>query len=1133
MAEPEPAGNPDNAAPDRPASGGPGTGAGASAGGPDGGGGRAGAPPAAGPARDGAAAEAAPGVLSTASVVAPGGDGAASGGPFGPSASFLAHLDSLKEIQHTLALEGREEGILREGTTGIVEIVGADCAIAVIDPLNGSSGLRFGWLEGRHMATHEIEVIHRSLQEAVAHVREGRAARVVLPDGLLIGEGRPRERPAPRAAGSPPDPAALVEPPPGFRPRRFGSAMILDVAPGAGRRGVLILARHDPVPFGREDALLAEILAAQMAIQIDRARKANDARRMSERLAQEVEEATRGLRERNRELSALNAIAAVSGPSLEPDRQVDIALRKAMEITRHAVGVLHLIEEEDGAATLRMLRGIGDPACLDRLHGRVLRKGDGAPGRAWERGGPLVVPDLTADPGPFPALDPEERDALRRAGCRAMICVPVRARGVTLGTLLLATEENRRYSEAEVGLAQAIGDQVTTGLQNARLIADVMHYGLELEARLQRSEAEGQRHRAETDLVRAVIDAGSSASDLRLLLEDGLGRIVGLLGDEAEHPAAGPGAARGCVQAGMVHLIDPATRALQLRAQRGLSPEAVAEVTALPVGRTPVGRAFESGAAVAAEPCAGAPRDAEDRLDVTGLRILAAVPLRTAAGVHGVLSVCGRTPAAMDAEDMALLECLGQLLGIAVENHRAYQGVASPPKPERADRDLPQALVNAQKMESIGTLAGGIAHEFNNILGAILGYASHIRSLAATDNPIHRQAVVIEHQAVRAAELTKQLLAFARGGQYSLQKVDLNQVVAETASFLQKSVDPRIAVESRLDPDLPLVEADAGQMKQAVLNVAVNAVDAMPEGGRITFETRVAHLDERFVQACPGLAPGDYAETVIGDTGVGMPPEIADRAFEPFFTTKPGGKGTGLGLSVVYGIVRNHGGHVTLETTPGLGTTVRLYLPVASAARPRPPAPPSPEQELAGALDRIAPTSAAAPSPAASAGSAASGARPPEPPAPPPAPPGAAGEARPASAPADGPDAAGRAKIMVVDDEEAIREMMRDILESNGHQVVVARNGVEALDLYRQEWGRVALVLLDMVMPKMGGLEAFRRILGMDRSARVLLCSGYADNVQAQQAIREGALGFFPKPFTMAELLTRVRRVLGDGSGGS
>jgi CheY-like chemotaxis protein len=350
----------------------------------------------------------------------------------------------------------------------------------------------------------------------------------------------------------------------------------------------------------------------------------------------------------------------------------------------------------------------------------------------------------------------------------------------------------------------------------------------------------------------------------------------------------------------------------------------------------------------------------------------------------------------------------------------------------------------------------------------------------------------------------------------------------------------------------------------------------MPDGGRITFETRVAHLDESFARTQPGLTPGDYVEVVVGDTGTGMQPDIADRVFEPFFTTKSSGKGTGLGLSVVYGIVRNHQGHISLSSTPGLGTTVRIYFPVLDrGARRRAPAPetastggpwPAPGIPPAARLPSRAPLPAgpfesvsvyepdrrrarppqndtatgvaapawdatlpAAPEPPMEAAHAifepspaafepspppAINVSPDVPPVPPVEPP----------APRKG---TARARIMVVDDEEAIREMTRDILQSSGCEVVLATDGVDALDVYRREWGRLDLVVLDMVMPRMGGLETFRRLIGMDRGARILLCTGYADNDKAQRALKEGAVGLLPKPFTMTELLTRIDRILG------
>ncbi len=965
----------------------------------------------------------------------------------GRGSSLLAHLQSLQELQIILSQDGSDEGILRDGAVGTVEIVGADCAIALLDPSGNSPAIRFGWSEGRHMAAHEVEVVARQLESALSRARDGKASRV------FPGAEPGRAATAPQAA-----PQQWIDPggdaPSATGPRRFGSILIQDIGADVGRRGILILARHEPLPFSREQALLAEILSAQMAIQIDRARRSTEARRTSERLKEEIESSTRGLQERNQELAALHAIAAASGPSLDLDKQMDVSLREAMQATRHSAAAIFLTREEAGGEVLRFARAIGEVVYLDLSGSRVHRPGEGMAGRAWDSGQPVVIHDLSAD------RKTEELEALHRAGYRALLCVPLRARGRCIGVMELLAGEDRRYPDWEVDLAQAVGDQIALVLQNTRLLSDVMNYSLDLEARLGRQAQELARRERESSAFQSLASAASRSTGIRELLEMALERALELLGMEG----------------GAVHLIDPGTRSLQLRAQKDLSPEALDRVSS-PPARSIIGRAFETG-----EPQAGdgsvetsAP---DESLDASGLRLAAAIPLRSLSGVLGVLSVAGRGERSPGPEEIHCLRGIGELLGTAVENARAFQDQVVSLK---RDRDLPVQWVQAQKMESVGTLAGGIAHEFNNIIGAILGYASHIKSLTTTDNPIHRQALIIEQQSQRAAELTQQLLAFARGGQYTLSAVDMNEVISETASFLSKSINPAIALEVHTDPDLPAVEADAGQMKQVLLNIAVNAADALPEGGRITFETRVAHLDERYVRSCPELVAGDYAEVVIGDTGVGMAPDIVDRVFEPFFTTKPG-QGTGLGLSVVYGIVKNHRGHVTLTSTPGLGTTVRIYLPCARRATTRPAPAAEPPREA---------------------------------------------EPKPAAEPVPVPEVtAGKRRILVVDDEEAIRDMMRDILETAGYEVVEATDGVDALEVYRREWGRITLVLLDMVMPRMGGLETFRRLLGIDRSIRVLVCSGYSESDQAQRAIREGALGFLPKPFTMSELLARVEKVL-------
>ena len=1027
---------------------------------------------------------------------------------------FLSHLQSLRELQITLSQEGRAEAILGEGTTGTVEIVGADCVVALIEPSNGLPPLRFGWIEGRQMAQHEINMLARRLDEPIQRVRSGQAARVLL--GATEDEdpqASSRQDAGPRTLET-------------MRSPKFGSTIVLGIDASMGSRGALVLARHDPVPFGREQIQLADLLATLMAIQIERALRATDARHASERLQEEFGAATRRLHETTLELQAINTVAAAAAPSLDLDRQIDISLRKTLEVTRFKAGAIFLVADTGQGETLRLARCVGEPAYLELARGRAIRKGLGVVGRVWERGESMVIADLSADLSL--EGDGGELVALRRAGYRALACVPLTARGSVIGTMELLSTEDRPELESRPSLAQAIAAQIAIVIQNGRVLSDVMRHSLDLEAQLAAHAHDLARSHGLIAVLRETLEGARRSNDLREILEEALVRAVDLMQ----------------LEAGTVHLVDPGTRALHLKAQRGL-PQGVLDELGTKVSRTMIGRALSTG-----EPVVGS-TDGADLIDTGGLRFRAAVPLRTMSGVHGVLAVAGRRDDVRQETVIRTLAALGEILGLMVENTRVFQQT---PAAGTQRQDLSAQLVQAQKMESIGTMAGGIAHEFNNLLGAILGYAGHIRGLTTPDNPIHRHAITIEQQSRRAAELTQQLLAFARGGQYTLAPVDLNQSIAEAVSFLSRSLDPRIVIETRPDPDLPMVEADAGQIQQVLVNVAVNAAEAMPDGGRITFETRVAHLDHGFVRTRPELEPGDYVEVVIGDTGGGIPPDVVERAFDPFFTTKTGGEGTGLGLSVVYGIVRNHRGHVALDSTVGLGTTVRVYLPVFDRARrvaradaapatsparatragPAPDSnPPQPFERVtvlqvdrrrtrsvpedhSSALPLLAdppevkPASAespATPAPMDSVAAPTAGAI-------------SGGVAKRTDSPAKG-------RILVIDDEGAIRDLARDILESNGYEVVVAVDGLDGLDAFRREWGRVDLILLDMVMPRMGGLETFRRLLGMDRTVRVLLCSGFTDNDKAQKAIKEGALALLQKPFTVSELLGWIERALG------
>jgi two-component system cell cycle sensor histidine kinase/response regulator CckA len=384
-------------------------------------------------------------------------------------------------------------------------------------------------------------------------------------------------------------------------------------------------------------------------------------------------------------------------------------------------------------------------------------------------------------------------------------------------------------------------------------------------------------------------------------------------------------------------------------------------------------------------------------------------------------------------------------------------------------KQLEERFLQAQKMESIGLLAGGIAHDFNNILGGILGYASWLKTNINRDHPFFRPVDTIEKSASRAAELTAQLLAFARGGKYDIRPSSLNGVVAESLKILSGTFDKSIIIETRLDDGLPTVEIDVGQIQQVLMNVCVNARDAMPGGGRLTIQTSVARLSEGDARSQPDARPGWFAVLTVSDTGLGMSEDVKRRIFEPFFTTKEKGKGTGLGLSMVYGVVKNHGGFVNVYSEPGQGSTFKVYLPLSGKPEAQENAP---DVELAG----------------------------------------------------------GHETILVIDDEEAIREVAFDILGSYGYRVRLAADGEEGVNIFRQQARQIDMVILDMVMPKQGGRETFLELKKIDPQVRVLFSTGYSQNEKVNEIMSLGVKGFIQKPYQVRDLLAKVRDILDGGS---
>jgi two-component system cell cycle sensor histidine kinase/response regulator CckA len=377
-------------------------------------------------------------------------------------------------------------------------------------------------------------------------------------------------------------------------------------------------------------------------------------------------------------------------------------------------------------------------------------------------------------------------------------------------------------------------------------------------------------------------------------------------------------------------------------------------------------------------------------------------------------------------------------------------------------RELQRQLLQSQKMESVGTLAGGIAHDFNNILTATLGYALLIRREIDDKEAVLSHLQVLESSARRAVELTRRLLSFARSGVSDRKPVRLNDIVMEAVQLLRRTFDRSIEIRTDCAPELPTIIGDQGQIHQVLINLCVNARDAMPRGGILTLRTR------RDREAGAGDGPAPFAVMLeVTDTGEGIPREILPKIFDPFFTTKGPGEGTGLGLSIVYGIVKQHGGHVDVSSEPGRGTTFRLLLP--------------------GSDSRIE-------------------------------------EA--VEAPASRSRAGGRETILIVDDESTVRSLVRISLSEVGYTVLEAGDGIEALEAYRRHGPSIDLVLIDLIMPHLGGRETYLKLREMNPALKAIFATGYGIDDKTQELLATGVLGIIKKPYEMAAVENEIRSVL-------
>ncbi len=383
-------------------------------------------------------------------------------------------------------------------------------------------------------------------------------------------------------------------------------------------------------------------------------------------------------------------------------------------------------------------------------------------------------------------------------------------------------------------------------------------------------------------------------------------------------------------------------------------------------------------------------------------------------------------------------------------------------------------LQSVQKMEAIGRLAGGIAHDFNNLVQAIGGYTEILLEQIDPSDPLHRNAVEIKKAGDRAAALTRQLLAFSRQQVLQPTILDLNAVIRHVEELLARLIGADIELRTRLADDLWSVRADAAQIEQVLMNLVVNARDAMPNGGELTIETANVELARNEDGEPFSVIAGPYVLLAVSDMGFGMNAETRARAFEPFFTTKAPGQGTGLGLSTVYGIVKQSGGYIWVDSELGAGTRVRIYLPRVDQMPLPLFVPPTPEPE------------------------------------PPPAP-------RPRR---------GSETVLLVEDEDGVRELIHEWLGGHGYEMLVAADGPEALAIAEARKEPIDLLLADVVMPTMGGPALAKRMLARQPSLRVIFVSGYADEAIGDRRMLEEGASFLQKPFTLQELLQKVREVL-------
>jgi len=828
--------------------------------------------------------------------------------------------------------------------------------------------------------------------------------------------------------------------------------------------GVVELLNKGQGTFAEDDVRVLESVATQAATAIENARLYEQTKR------------------RLNELSLLNEVALISASTLDFDeilRGTVESLHRRLEL--EVFGFL-IVDEEAGELRLHPTY-LGIPPESKDFR---IPMGEGITGRVAQSGQPLLTPDVSKEPCYLPAI-PE---------IRSEICVPLKVGQKVIGVIDAESTRLNAFSEDDLRLFSTLAGQLALSLESARLYQrarwseeryrDLFENANDLIFTLDRDFNISDVNKMAEQLTGYSVEEARGMNVSRFLSPKDLERTRLLLADLAGEPVPQPfeteiirkdGGKVLCEITGRliekegkpvgVHCIardvTERKRAEEYLRESEERFRQMAELSPFPVSIIdPAGRyeyvnpKFIEVFGYTLEDVPNGKEWFTRSYPDPAYRQEAISAWLSDLEQFGEYEVRPRT-FSVTCRDGTVREIVFR--SVTMKDGRQFVIYEDITERKRAEEQLRQA----QKMEAIGQLAGGLAHDFNNLLTPIGGFAEFLMWKTAEDSQQYEYLRQIKGGAERAAALTSQLLTLARRAQVEVRPLSLNDIVHEVIGLLERTIDKAIAIEPHLADDLATVEGDAGQLHQVLLNLCLNARDAMPQSGRLIIGTQNVTLSEAKARTELDLEAGQYVLLNVTDTGSGMDAETQQRIFEPFFTTKE--EGRGLGLAMVYGIVRGHGGAIHVYSELGRGSTFKVYLPAAS--RPAEDIAPG-EAEAVGGIETV----------------------------------------------------------LVVDDEEPVRALLQRILEEGGYTVLLATDGVEATELYAERGTEIDLVVLDIIMPRMGGRETYERLREINPEVKVLLSSGYTKKGQAQDILAAGARGFLPKPYDLRAVLRKVRGVL-------